>query len=205
MPVAIVNGYCSLASLRRETGNSDTDLDDWFSECINMASRWIDDHCYRDFFEHDYAPPAQPYTVLPSDVIADQIFLPWPIKTLTEVKIGDFIADPDRYVFAVGKRSIRLRDGDPWIPKNTTVYPMSPLLRVTYATGGSSTITVAGTFGFAAVPAAVSTACVRIAAAWSQEKRRERVSMDGQRTSLLDQRIPDDALTLLKRFRLLVH
>lgn len=176
--------YCSLGAVQRETGNSNSDNDVWFTECITGASRWIDDYCLRDFGTHDHATTA--YQVPWSEVISDTLFVPWPIITLTEVKVGETVIPVADYFFEVGRRSIRKLDGSLWSKTD-------------------GVITLAGTFGYASPPSGVVRACVLIASAWSHEKRRERVDLNGQRTSLLDDRVPDDALTLLRRFRKLTH
>lgn len=204
MPL-VTNGYCSLEALQKETGNSDEDLVSWFEECIVSASRWIDDYCYRDFVVHNHATIA--YTVKQSEVIGDTIFLAGPIQSLTELKSGDMVVDNSLFDWEVGKRTIRLIDGSHWISTNTSRkdslgYGMAwEIARVGYA----MPITVKCVYGFPTPPMAVQIACCRIAAAWSHEKRREKMAMDGTRTSLLDERIPEEATTLLKRFRKLVN
>jgi hypothetical protein len=201
----ITDAYCSLEALQKETGNSDEDLVDWFEECIIAASRWIDDYCYCDFLSHDYSTNG--YTIVSSDAVGDQIFVPWVIQSLSEVKSGDLVIDSSLYEWSVGKRSIRLLDGSNWIAKNQPRYNSLgygmgyEIARVGYA----MPLVVKGVFGYAEPPRAVQTACCRIAAAWSHEKRREKMAMDGTRTSLLDERIPEESTMLLKRFRRLVN
>ena len=204
MPL-VTNAYCSLLAVQKETGNSESELDEWFEECIVAASRWIDDYCYRDFLPHDHTSTA--YTVKSSELVADYIYLDWPINTLTEVKSGDLVIASDLYEWNAGKRFIRLLDGSHWLAKNQPRanqlgYGMGfEIARVGYALP----ITLKGSFGYTTPPQAVQIACTNIAAAWSHEKRREKVSYDGTRHSLLDERIPEDAKDLLKRFRKLVN
>ena len=204
MPL-ITDAYCSLEALQKETGNSDEDLESWFEECIISASRWIDDYCYTDFLAHDYS--VNGYTLASAEAVGGELFVPWPIQTLEEVKSGDLVVHESLYEWVVGKRSIRLLDGSNWIAKNqprhnSLGYGMGyEIARVGYA----MPLVVKGEFGYSEPPRAVQTACCRIAAAWSHEKRREKVAMDGTRTSLLDERIPEEATMLLKRFRRLIN
>jgi len=210
--MSLVNPYCTLEHVQRETGNSDGELEVWFEECINGASRWIDEHCNRDFLPHDYT--SSYYTVQSGEVVGDLICLRWPILTLTEVKVGDMPVVSSQYFFDTGSRTIRTIDGTHWGQgRNDRFYtdqPQNPQL----SSGQNSfltvvaarrPITIKGTFGHTTPPAAVRTACAKIASAWSHEKRRERVDLGGGRVSLLDERIPDDALALLKRYRRLIH
>lgn len=205
--MALVNPYCSLLSVQKELGNSDADLEDWLEDCINAASRWIDDYCLRDFIMHDHS--VTPFTVPEKDAVADYLFLKWPIVTLTQITSGSNtdVIDSSLYTFEVGTRSIQMRDGSNWIAKSTGKKRMG-----SYSTGWIITnvglavpIKLTGTFGYTTPPSAVATACTRIACAWSHEKRRERMGSDGARVSLLDERVPDDAMLLLKRFKRLVN
>tara|TARA_R110002110_G_scaffold59360_1_gene168062 strand:+ start:90 stop:710 length:621 start_codon:yes stop_codon:yes gene_type:complete len=206
--MALIDNYCSLASVHRETGNSDADLEDWFEECINKASRWIDDYCLRDFLSHDYS--SSPFTVPERDAVGDTLFLDWPIVTLTKVTAGsdDGEVDTGLYNFNVKDRSVRLRDGNHWIgkatPANQELGNYSLAWQVTN-TAFNVPIKLTGTFGYTTPPPAINTACTRIASAWSHEKRRESVAPDGNRVSILNEQVPSEVEELLKRFRRLVH
>lgn len=201
----VTDGYCSLEALQRETGNSDADLVSWFEECIVSASRWVDDYCYRDFSLHDYTVNA--YTIKRSEIVGDTIFLAGPLQSIAELKSGDMLIDPSLFDWEQGKRSIRLIDGSHWISQNTSRkdslgYGMAwEIARVGY----TMPITIKCVFGYEEPPSAVQVATCRIAAAWTHEKRREKMAIDGTRTSLLDERIPEEATMLLKRFRKLVN
>jgi hypothetical protein len=202
----LTNPYCTLEAVQRETGNSDSEQEAWFENCINGASRWIDDHCNRDFLLHDHAATA--YTVKHGEVVGDLICLSWPILTLTEVKTGALVIPAQNYYFDAGSRTIRTRDGSLWGARKGSL-PFAPSsssgMYSISVTAPREPITIKGTFGYATPPTAVSMACAKIASAWSHEKRRERSAMDGSRVSILDERIPDDALALLKRYRRLIH
>lgn len=200
--MALENPYCSVVDVQRETGNSDAELVSQFEDAINVASRWIEDHCKCDFLPKDYSTNA--YTVATQDAIGDTIFLPWPIITLTEVSAAETVIPTDHYDFTVGSRSIRLKSGGNWLTKPRAGASFGVQYQIA-STGYSEPIKVKGTFGYEIPPAAIKLACTKIASAFTHEKRRERVDLNGGRTSILDERIPDDAIILLKRWRRLVY
>lgn len=177
--------YCTLSAVQKETGNSDAALEVWFNECIDTASRWIDDHCHIDFGIHEFDSES-PLIAHPDDVCGKQLFVPWPIISINTVTIDDRNLPMDYLVFFKGQRSISWH-------RNRELWDSQTLIAIT------------GVLGYEDIPPGIRLACTRIASAFSQEKRRERVDMSGQRTSLLDDRIPDDSITILKRYRRLVH
>jgi len=188
----LINPYCTLTEVQRDTGNSDADLVDQFEDSINLASRWIDEYTHTDFLTKDYS--VTPYVVSLKDIIKDKVFVPWPIITLTKITAAGVTILADEYIFNVNERDIRRRSGEAWVSK--TNYPTS--------TGYAEPIELTGTFGWAEPPAAVRIACIQIASVLTHEKRRERVGMDGGRTSVLDENIPKEAKEYLKRFKRLV-
>lgn len=206
----ITDAYCSMESLQRETGNSESELEPWFEEIAVAASAWIDGWCNRDFRLHDHSEES--YTVQEEEAVGSVITLDWPILTLTLVQAGEIEVPLELLEWRVGKRTIRTRSGSHWFAKRTTdgVHggTMSNPLGGQWtfvSTARRTPVYLTGTFGYAEPPAAVRVACCKIAAAWSHEKRRERMADDGSRVSLLDERVPQDALSLLKKYRKLVH
>ena len=197
--------YCTLEALQRETGNNDPEQEAWFETCINGASRWIDEHCHRDFLLHDHTTDA--YIARSDEVVADLICVSWPIITLTGITFGVFPVLTSNYYFDPGSRTIRTRDRSHWRSSSLDVANTQQWSGQwsTSVISPSDPIYINGTFGYVTPPTAVSMACSKIAAAWSHEKRRERVDLNGGRVSLLDERIPDDSMALLKRYTRLVH
>ena len=210
--MALENAYSTMEAVQRETGNSNPELVSWFEDCVNLASRWIDDYCHCEFLPHSYpldGPSPVAYRVKRSEMVGGSIFLPWPIVNLSQVKTGIIILREDDYFWEEGSREILLptESLSAFQPTDQAVIGVADF-------GGfrgkpskwdkNQPTTVNGEFGYASVPSSVARACTQIASAWSHEKRRERMAMDGKRTSLLDENIPEDARILLRRFRRLV-
>lgn len=194
MATELERPYCSLADVQRETVNSLPENDDKYKQCINLASRWVDEFCHRDFWFHDHSENA--YKVPRKFVLGDEIFLPFPIVTLTALTVDGKAWDVEDDIYWDGK-TISSEDGD------FGNYPCRETIRLT------------GTFGYPLVqsgyddpqqtppptiPSSVKHATAKVAAAISGEKHIEQVGLDGTRIELLDMRIPPEAKALLKRF-----
>lgn len=225
MSVDLDRPYTSLLEVQDECRNhadaevSGVNPKDKIARAINLASRFIEDHCHRDFLFHDHTSSA--IAVQRRWIVAAEIFFPWPILTITEISENDVALDPSQYYFDAGQsqltrlgNSVALGGGvtsgsiyNPTNRGNGLLDEQSPLWTMP---GGGNTLRIKGTFGYAlaetdptknpppTVPPRVRRACTLIAAAWSGENRREVVSVDGQKNSLLDSRIPREAAELLK-------
>jgi len=76
---------------------SETGYDEWFKDCINDASRMVEEMCKRDFWYHDHSS-----TLLLAKtlwIVGDIIFLPWPVKTLTEIQMDDVAIAADDWTY----------------------------------------------------------------------------------------------------------
>lgn len=196
----------------------DTNLENWFKDCINAASRAVDEFTQKDFKIHDHASTA--LSVLRRWVIGNTIWLPWPIVTLTEVKENNIVVDPAWYYYEVGRQSIaRITNSLPVALGMPVVGEFSSDGDTIGAgprwttPGGVFTLTVKGTFGYTAtttadvpptLPPTVRRATTLIAAAWTMWNRKEVVGMEGSRQSILDSRLPKEALLLLEKHRMLI-
>lgn len=196
--MALSNPYCTLGQLQKEIKNTDADSDAdvlaWHQDCINRASRFVDDYTHRDFLFHDYSATALP--VEPRWILGNEIWFPWPIKTLTELTVDTVAQSTDDYTFKAGKRKL---------------VNVEDLPKVEYQSGW---VSVKGTFGYgtgadttappvdAGFPHAITRATVLIAAAFSADNRKEVAALDGTRTSLLDTNISNEAYHLLNRWTL---
>jgi|SRR6185503_10888249 len=229
MATTLFYPYTSLAAVQQETKNRDSDKEDWFKECINNASRIIEEELRRDFRFHDHTSSA--LTVKSSWFAGQEIFLPWPILTLTEVKINeDDALSSDDYIYENGAlnkgNAVIRRRGAGWgsdadviiiggslfdseeygsLDRPTKAYPDRTLTKVY----------LKGTFGYALVssstavtpvdiPEKVKRAATLTAAAISGYMRKEIMGMDGERQSLMDTRIPPAAWALIKNLKVTV-
>lgn len=197
--------YCTLLDVQTETKNSGSEYDETYTQAINLASRYIETHCRRDFWYHDYTQT--PYRVPRSRVIGSDVILPFPIIDITEVRYledatvassSDFALSEIEYYFEEGKSTISL----------------SSTLRINYPFDGK--VEVYGEFGLnlqvddednpiltappVNLPASIRRATTILAAAWSNERRIEQVALDGSRTQLLDNTISKEVYHLLERF-----
>lgn len=186
MPETLQRPYCTVLAVQQEIGNNDPDLVDQITLSINAASRAIDRMCRRDFWFHDHEDEA--FKVPKRLICGSVILLPFEIITLTELVEDEDVIPEDEYDFDEGSKLLSKTGGE--FPLDVRVY-------------------VKGTFGFevtdnesppALIYPEVSRACVLIASAWSQEWRKEKIDLAGQRESLLDTKIPSEVGTLLRPF-----
>lgn len=211
MPATLLRPYTTLAEVQRETKNSGYELGDWYIDCINLASRYIEQKCKKDFWFHDHT--SDPYKVDRRRVLYDKVFLPFPILTLTEVRVFTDIGEPnnsndiwgpDEYFFVEGENVIEAEHEFYWkyvgAPGRFGNYPFKGFLWLK------------GTFGYPladidpntnpppTIPAEVRRAATLIASAFSDELHKEQVGLDGTRVELLDTRVPAEARAMLKRW-----
>ena len=178
--------YCSLLDVIQTAGNSEPELAGVFVDSINRASRRIDEVCRRDFWGHDHTETA--YIVSRKRVIGKVVLLPFEINTLTQVTLDGNDLDLNSITFEVGDTFFEYTSNFGQIPF-------------------TGELAIKGTFGFASVannlppetiPASIRRATILIACAFSNEWRRERVSFDGSRESLLETKVPSEANDLIK-------
>ncbi len=87
MSTALFQPYCTLLEVQQETKNSGSENDDVYRTAINLASRFIEDYCRRDFWFHDHT--VDPLQVPRAKVMGDMVCLDWPILTLTDLRVWD--------------------------------------------------------------------------------------------------------------------
>lgn len=208
----LLRPYCTLRDAQTEAGTNDPDSAlDLILE-INKASRWIDDHCKRDFLFHDHSTTA--FVVPESWCALGVIYFPWPIITLTEIKVGGELFAPSLYRHSRRPSSATSkieRDGV-WLSASApsvglpgaTLHRMAPLIELK------------GTFGFAPasvkpnenpspdLPAVVSQACAAIAAIRSGQVRREITGPGGTREAITVRSVPKSVLDPLGTYKIAV-
>ena len=193
--------YTTINEVQRETKNSGSELNEWYGECITTASRIIDEKCHRDFWYHDHRE--EPFDVVVERVLGDEVFLPFPIIHLTEVRVarydGDSLItlDSEEYRFRNGSRSIKstYKLGD------FGEYPFDGILQVKGEFGYMLDTEHPNLLPPPTIPSEVRRACTLIAANISVEKHLEQVGLDGNRVELLSTMIPTEANKLLSRWK----
>lgn len=204
--MALVNPYCSVAAVQEELHNKDNEKIPWLEDCINQASRFVDEWRGRDYYQHDHSSAALIIrSAIDSCVEETVIRLPyWPIIELTEVKEANT-------VLVLGTDYIIARSG------NDIVQDMLVRVGRDWALGviDSESVQLTGKFGYAqatsaavptGIPAHVSKATCLLAAAFSTMNQKEIISADGLRDRIATTSIPPQVATLLgpKAWRFMV-
>jgi hypothetical protein len=208
MSVALDQPYCSLLDVQKETKNSGIELTDWYHTCINTASRWVEEHCRRDFRFHDYSEI--PLVVQRRWVMGDTVYLPWPILTLTKLWVYS-----DR---TIGKTS-----SDLWAAADyyAEIDERKQLGKISSESGDFGpypfklNMELEGTFGYLnadddgidettiplGLPTSIRKATAVIAATISMERRLEQTNLEGNRIELIELNIPTDVYKMLNKYR----
>ncbi len=185
--------YTTIEQVVIETGSSDPELDRVYEFAITQASRFVDRYTHRDFWFHDHT--ADPFRVPRQWAAGDCFCLPFPVITLTEVRLRGEVLD--------------LGDAVDFEEERRIIYVRKQMEPEEFA----HSLTVKGTFGYPldttdpdrlpppTLPDLVKRATTQIAAAWSGELEKEQIALDGTRVSLLETRIPKESKELLKKFR----
>ena len=202
--LTLLNPYCTLRDAQAEAGNTNSDDARDLLHEINKASRWIDEHCHRDFLFHNHA--ATPLVVHESWCAGNVIYLPWPVITLTEVKVGGVVLASAEYRTSLrpGSATAKIERNGSWLPG-----PSSSLALTTESLAMAPLIELRGTFGFAPadtaptstpspnLPATIVQACAAIAAIRSGLVKREVTGLSGQREAITVRSVPKAILESL--------
>ena len=149
MATTLLRPYTTRLEVQKETKNSGSEVDDWYLQCINLASRFVEERCNREFWFNDHT--SAPYEVERRRVLGDIVKLPFPIITLTELRVFSDINDPnddndvwatDEYYYQVGDTIVHAEAAQSGLgvagsPGYFGKYPFRGFLRIK------------GTFGFA--------------------------------------------------------
>ncbi|HNX05131.1 MAG TPA: hypothetical protein PKI32_06495 [Opitutales bacterium] len=215
MSTTLLNPYCTLSDVQNECENHDSESAVSMMDAINVASRYIDSYCRRDFLWHDAS--SVPFVVPESMIVRETIFLPWPMAELskiTSLKDGvEETIDPKdfRVRVNVGSSTTRIIRAGKWVESvNVDIEGM---------TRGSiialpPEIRIYGKFGFAPVaesvtdapspslPGNVRRACTVIAAVWSGNLRKQVHDFNGGSTTVTQKAIPSAVMEMLDALRI---
>ena len=122
MATTLFYPYTTLNQVRKETKNREAALADWFNECINNASRVVEEYCKRDFRDH-VGTEESPLNVRTYWVIGSEITVPYPIRELSSILINDEPLDPKEWAWenasdiGKGQGVIYRKGGKAWSSK----------------------------------------------------------------------------------------
>lgn len=205
--------YCTLADVQAECGNSTAEAVPAIENAINLASRYIESECGRDFLFHDHK--TTPYLVPHTAVGGSYIVIPWPCLTPNAVSVtidgeavdaSEFHVINDAQCFA----SYLVRSGKPWVADEEP--------RVSIRVGNGiprlAVIEVRAEFGFRPaseqpdatpspeLPGTLRWAATVVAAVRSGKLKKESIGLDGSRMSMVARNIPREVQETLKRLRI---
>lgn len=205
--LTLLHPYCTLRDAQAEAGNTNADDARDLLQEINKASRWLDEYCHRDFLFHDHT--AAPLVVHESWCAGNVLYLPWPVLTLTEIKIGGVVLAPAEYRWSLrpGSATAKIERNGTWLPA-----PSSSVALAGEAITMAPLIELRGTFGFApastapestpspSIPATITQACAAIAAIRSGLVKREITGFGGQREAITVRSVPKAILESLGKY-----
>jgi hypothetical protein len=198
--------YCTLEQVQAETRNTEAGVEDTMRTAINLASRFIEQHCRADFWEHDHTTTPLP---IPAEWIAKgSIYLPWPIVS---VSLLEDISGSTAVQISADDYKVRGGlDANGGVMHRGMIYYSGELPTLAY----KDTLRATGMFGYTLadtdpdetppvnVPAAVNRACTLIASTWSAEYRKQWHDSDGMQQEMLQTNVPKEAYSLLSRWRI---
>ena len=158
--MTLTNAYATMAALKAELniGQADTSYDVKLEAALNSASRQIDRHCGRRFWQDPATVQREYYADSPYDVQTDDI------STTSGLVVRVDTGDDGTYAttLTITTQFILLprnadHDGLPWnsirlVDADTTTFPIW--------TSGRPSVRVTAKFGYATVPDDVNKACL---------------------------------------------
>ena len=197
----LTNPYCTLADVQAECGNTSNDAVPALESAINLASRYIESECGRDFLFHDHK--TTPWLVPVTSIGGNYMVVPWPGLTPDAVSVtvdgeavdsSEFRVVNDPQTFA----SYLIRSGKPWVADTEA--------RVSIGVGSGihalAIVEVRGEFGFRPdaqkpteapshdLPGTLRLAATVIAAVRSGKLKKESICVDCSSLSMTARNIP---------------
>jgi hypothetical protein len=198
--MALYHPYCLESDVTGHTKNSDIPTST-IENSINMASRIVEEYTKRLFHYYDFSSTA--YKAPNLDFIDGKyIYLPFPVISLSEVKCDGDVIPISNVSFAEKPSNYQTR----------SVIEITQTVTYDFLSQASETKVVnaeiKGIFGFQALsdsavpddiafPAGIRRACLLAAATFTEFNRKEQVTLDGDRTSIAEYKIPDEAKHIL--------
>lgn len=198
--MAVYHPYCTSSDVTGHTKNSDIPVAT-IENAINMASRVVEEYTKRLYHYYDFTSTA--YNVPNLDFIDGKyIYLPFPVINLTEVACDGEVIPLDDTSFAEKPANYQTRSVIEIT--QTKTYDFLQQVKETKKTDAK----IKGIFGFSALsdadvpddtafPAGIRRACLLTASTFTEFNRKEQVTLDGDRTSIAEYKIPDEAKHIL--------
>lgn len=190
MPVTLLRPLCTVEEVRAELGNQQPDIADKIGNAINAASRFLERVTVRDWTLHDYTTTG--LTMRRVDIVCPiidgDLWLPTPPVLQLDSLSEDGVVLTEYTDFVIDRPSGQVRRlgtiwGDVIVFKGKLGYDVADTASAP-----------------AELPGDLRQGCVKIAASWTGENRREQVGFDGRKVALADKTIPKDAYALIQRY-----
>lgn len=198
--MAVYNPYCTTEDVQLHIKNNDL-ASSVVENSISEASRYIEEYTGRFFHKYDYSTDGYP---VPSvDFIEGKhIYLPFPVISINELLINGSAISADNYAFPVkpvkyNHRSvieITTEKTSDFLGQVTTLETENALVKGVFGFTASSSVEVPDDVQF---PSGIRRAATLIASIFTENNRKEQVTLDGSRTSLATFTIPDEAHSIL--------
>lgn len=202
----LTDPYCTLEDVWRETRNHKPEHTQKYIRCINEASRFVEDHCRRDFLYHVFDQGSGDYYSVPRNcVFEEKVFLPFPIIEITGLWVHGSRDTPSA--------TSKWEEGSYYIEPN----PVKGSCKIVAENGNkigeypfSGCLSLQGRFGYAKtdeqvvspdLPASIRKATALIAATMSMERRLEQTNLEGNRIELVELVLPPEVFKYLNRYR----
>jgi hypothetical protein len=178
-------------------------LEDELKRAIDRASRWVDDYTRRDYFEHNYSVVPLEIDENWEYVFGDKIFLPWPVLELDRIDLGSTTVEETEYRAGSGSNQYQIFSYfGHWNPTRpdavVTIYGRFGYSQTVAATYSSANVPQG-------IPAKITEATRKVAAAFSGHWRKEIFDMEGQGHEVAVNEVPQEVYKLLgKRMPILI-
>lgn len=202
---ALNKPYCTLLDVQSETKNSEPENDSLYIECINLASRYMEERCRRSFWYLDAT--TSPYRVPRFSIIGNDILLLFPIIDLDQVRVEE---DPT----VIPSANSALSQIEYYYEEGRSTINISSTVALSYPFQGR--IDLLGKFGYElekdeaghsiltlppkTLPSAIRRATTIVAAAWSNQRRVENVALDGSKSLILDNTVSKEVDNLINQW-----
>jgi hypothetical protein len=206
--MSATNPYCTLAAVQSEIGNDSEDNDTVLYAAIEQASRFIDSHTNRKFYGQTFTEEV-PYTVPRSAVTSPEtVALPFIIRSFGGVMVDGEVLSSEYYsVEGYSILAEKIEGYAHCAPCANITYP------IFWEESRRKVVKVWGSFGYTPaasspattppsdLPAEITRAAVLIASAFSGLNTHDYISVTGERQNVNDNKIPLEAINLLKPHR----